>query len=177
MHPFLQHYSTVTVPTLKKQFTYASDFLVPKVEKVVINVGLGDLKENQGSMDQVAALIAKIAGQKPVYTKATKAVAGFKIRIGMTVGLKVTLRGERMHDFLQKMIVISLPRTRDFRGLTPGAITASGSLHLGIKDSMIFPEVANENTSHPMQVTIVAKTSSKEEARALYESLGFVFQS
>lgn len=177
MHPFLQQYKNVTVPTLKKQFEYSSEFLVPKVEKVVINVGLGDHKENQGSMDAIAALMAKIAGQRPIFTKARKAVAGFKIRIGMTVGLKVTLRGERMHDFMQKLIVVSLPRTRDFRGLPVNAITASGSLHIGIKDSMIFPEVANENTSHPLQVTIVAKTSSKEEARALYESLGFVFQS
>ena len=176
MHPFLKQYQEVAVPKLKESFSYASSYTVPKVEKVVINVGIGDLQGNQGSIDQVAGLIKKISGQAPVVTKATKAVSGFKIRQGMVVGMKVTLRGERMQDFLQKLIVIALPRTRDFRGLNPKSITANGSLHLGIKDSMIFPEVAQENLSHSLQVTLVSKTKSLEEARTFYEALGFVFQ-
>lgn len=177
MHPFIKQYQEVVVPALKQSFTYASLYTVPKIEKVVLNVGVGDLQGNQGSIDQVADLIKKITGQKPIETKARKAVSGFKIRQGMVVGLKVTVRGNRMNDFLQKFITITLPRTRDFRGINPKSITASGSLHVGIKDSMIFPEVAQETVSHPMQITLVAKTQSLEEARALYEALGFVFQS
>ncbi len=176
MHPFVKLYQDVAVPKLKENFSYASVYTIPKIEKVVVNVGLGDVLTNSGTVDQVAALITKITGQKPVPTKARKAVAGFKIRQGMVVGLKTTLRGERMNDFLQKLSVIALPRSRDFRGLNPGAITPNGSLHIGIKDSMIFPEVAQENLSHPLQVTLVASTSSLAEAQSLYESLGFVFQ-
>ncbi|CAN5199230.1 50S ribosomal protein L5 [soil metagenome] len=176
MHPFVKLYQDVAVPKLKENFSYASPYTIPKIEKVVVNVGLGDVLTNSGTVDQVAALLTKITGQKSVPTKARKAVAGFKIRQGMVVGLKTTLRGERMHDFLQKLSVIALPRSRDFRGLNPGAITPNGSLHIGIKDSMIFPEVAQENLSHPLQVTLVASTSSLEEAQALYEALGFVFQ-
>jgi large subunit ribosomal protein L5 len=176
MHPYIEHYTTKTVPALKAQFTYSSVYLVPKVTKVVINIGIGDIMTNGGTVDSVAAMLTKIAGQKPVRTKARTSVSGFKIRQGMEVGMKVTLRGERMQDFLHKLINVALPRTRDFRGLNPGAVTKDGSMHIGIKDSMIFPEVAQENTSHPMQITLVAKTASKEEARAFYESLGFVFQ-
>lgn len=177
MHPFAEQYATVAVPKLKEQFSYASDYLVPKVEKVVINIGLGTIKEDDGAIANVKQMLKKITGQQPIETKARIAVSGFKIRQGMTVGLKVTLRGKRMQDFLQKFTAVALPRTRDFRGLPEGAITDNGSLHIGIKDSMIFPEVAQENTTHPLQVTVVAKTSSKDEARVLYESLGFIFQS
>jgi large subunit ribosomal protein L5 len=176
MHPFVKLYQDVAVPKLKENFSYASPYTIPKIEKVVVNVGLGDVLTNSGTVDQVAALLTKITGQKSVPTKARKAVAGFKIRQGMVVGLKTTLRGERMYDFLQKLSVIALPRSRDFRGLNVGGITPNGSLHIGIKDSMIFPEVAQENLTHPLQVTLVASTSSLEEAQALYEALGFVFQ-
>jgi len=176
MHPFVQTYQTVAVPALTKQFTYTSTYTIPKIEKVVINLGIGEAGNNSGTVEQIAGLVKKISGQNPIYTKARIAVSGFKIRQGMIVGMKVTLRGERMNDFLQKLTTIALPRTRDFRGLTPTSITADGSLHLGIKDSMIFPEVSQENSSHSLQVTLVAKTQSKEEARLLYESLGFIFQ-
>ena len=176
MHPFVTAYQTVTVPALKEKFTYESEYTIPKVEKVVINMGIGDAGTNSGTVDQLANLIKKISGQAPIQTKARIAVSGFKIRQGMIVGMKVTLRGPRMYDFLQKFVNIALPRTRDFRGIPESSITANGSLHVGVKDSMIFPEVAQENTTHPLQVTIVAKTSSREEARAFYESLGFIFQ-
>lgn len=176
MHPFLEQYTKVAIPKLSEQFSYSSPYRVPKVEKVVLNMGLGDIKDNDAAVEAAFNLLKKIAGQQPVKTKARIAVAGFKIRQGMVVGLKVTLRGKRMNDFLQKLVTVALPRTRDFRGLNAGGITANGSLHIGIKDSMIFPEVAQENTSHPLQVSIVAQTSSTEEARALYESLGFIFQ-
>jgi len=176
MHEFIKTYQSATVPALKGSFTYDSTYAIPKIEKVVINLGIGEAGNNSGTVDQLAGLVKKITGQAPIQTKARIAVSGFKIRQGMIVGLKVTLRGERMYDFLQKFITVALPRTRDFRGIVPSSITASGSLHVGVKDSMIFPEVAQENITHPMQVTLVAKTSSQEEARALYESLGFIFQ-
>jgi large subunit ribosomal protein L5 len=176
MHPFVQHYQSAVVPTLKKQFEYASPYTMPKVEKVVVNLGIGEAGNNAGTVDQIAALVKKITGQAPIQTKARIAVSGFKIRQGMVVGLKVTLRGARMYDFLQKLTTVALPRTRDFRGLPASGITANGSLHIGIKDSMIFPEVAQETLSHPLQVTIVARTTSAEEARVFYESLGFIFQ-
>jgi large subunit ribosomal protein L5 len=176
MHPFVKAYQAVTLPALKEKFSYESDYTIPKVEKVVINMGIGEAGTNSGTVDQLAGLIKKITGQAPIQTKARIAISGFKIRQGMIVGLKVTLRGERMNDFLQKFITIALPRTRDFRGIPASSITAQGSLHVGVKDSMIFPEVAQENVTHPMQVTLVAKTSSLEEARTFYESLGFIFQ-
>ncbi len=176
MHPFVQQYQSVAAPKLKEAFKYESPYTIPRIEKVVVNMGIGETANNSGALDQLIMILKKITGQTPIQTKARIAVSGFKIRQGMVVGLKVTLRGERMQDFLQKFTNVALPRTRDFRGIPVGSITADGSLHIGIKDSMIFPEVAQENTAHSMQVTLVAKTTSIEEARLLYQSLGFIFQ-
>lgn len=175
MSTFTQHYQEKVIPKLKEGFSYVSDYTLPKIEKVVINVGFGDLKENDQAIKQLQSLVAKISGQAPVLTKARTAVSGFKIRQGMDVGMKTTLRGKRMNDFLQKLITVALPRTRDFRGLPQTAITDHGSLHIGVKDSIIFPEVAQDVFQHSLQVTLVAKTKSREEARLFYESLGFVF--
>jgi large subunit ribosomal protein L5 len=139
---------------------------------------MGDLIAAGKNTDEVIEFIAAIAGQKPVLTKATKAIAGFKIRQGMTVGAKVTLRGKRMQDFLAKLIQVAIPRTRDFRGLKASSIAANGSMHLGIKDSMIFPEVAQGSFQHPMQISLVVTPAcTPDEARILFEALGFVFQS
>lgn len=175
MHPFLTHYNTVVIPRLKEAKNYQSLFEVPRVSKVTLNIGIGDLAGNTKSIEEVSALLAQISGQKPVVTKARKAIAGFKLRQGMPVGLKVTLRSNRMHDFLSKLIQIALPRTRDFRGLKLSSITADGNLNLGIKDSAIFPELAQAGTAHGIQVTLVSNAASLEEARLFYESLGFVF--
>lgn len=176
MHPFIKQYEEIAIPRLKQENEYASTYLIPKVEKITINVGLGDVIANQGQIDQVLGLITKITGQKPVYTKATKAIAGFKIRQGMNVGLKVTLRGVRMYDFAAKLLQIALPRTRDFRGIPVSSINKDGSLHIGIKDSMIFPEVANENFSHPLQITFTVKNSDQKQSRVLFDALGVAFQ-
>lgn len=177
MNHFLNHYTTVTVPKLKESFSYASEYTVPKVSKVVINVGVGDIMSDSKAVESVSALVARIAGQRPMLTKARISIAGFKIRDGMTVGMKVTLRGTRMHDFLSKLIQISLPRTRDFRGLKPSAITADGNLNIGIKDSTIFPEAGQDVSLHGLQITLVSNAKTKEEAELLYTSLGFVFNS
>jgi large subunit ribosomal protein L5 len=177
MHAFLKQYNEVAVPKLKEQQSYSSPYLIPKIEKVVINVGLGDLIAAGKPLEELVTLVTLISGQKPVTTKARKAISGFKIRQGMEVGMKVTLRGARMHDFLIKLIQIALPRTRDFRGLKPSAVAPNGSLNLGIKDSMIFPEVSQGTFAHGMQITIVPTPCTSEEARLLYESLGFIFHS
>jgi len=177
MNPFSTQYNTVVAPQLKAQKAYASEYLVPKVTKVIINVGLGDVMTNNKAIDEVADLVGRIAGQKPVLTKARTAISGFKIRQGMVVGMKVTLRGSRMEDFLSKLIQIALPRTRDFRGLKSSGITADGNLNIGIKDSTIFPEAGQDITVHGIQVTLVSTAKTLEEAQLLYTGLGFVFQS
>jgi len=175
MHPFLTQYNEVALPKLKEFKNYESTYQIPSVSKVSVNCGLGDVMTNDKQIEEVSKLIGLITGQKPVETKARKAISGFKIRQNMVIGLKVTLRGARMHDFLAKLTQIALPRTRDFRGLKPSAITADGNLNIGIKDSMIFPEAPQEAGNHGIQITVVSSATSMEEARLLFESLGFVF--
>ena len=177
MHPYLTRYNQRVLPKLTEAKSYVSSYCVPKVTKISLNVGLGDLLGNDKAIEQVTGLLVAISGQKPVETKARKAIAGFKIRQGMVIGLKVTLRGQRMYDFLMKLLEISLPRTRDFRGLRASGITADGNLNIGIKDSIIFPEASQDSTNHGIQITIVSTARSLQEARLLYESMGFVFQS
>jgi large subunit ribosomal protein L5 len=176
MHPFDTLYNSVVVPRLTAQTAYPSSYLIPKVKKVIVNVGVGDCVGNSKALEEVIGLVTQITGQKPVTIKARKAISGFKIRENMVVGLKVTLRGVRMNDFLYKLIQVVLPRTRDFRGLPATGITADGNLNIGIKDSMIFPEISQSGTSHGIQVTIVSTASSQETSRQLYEAIGFVFQ-
>lgn len=175
MHPYLKQYNEVVVPKLVEKTSYASKFLIPKIEKVVLNVGIGSVVASGKPTDNVTNTLVAIAGQKPVVTKSRKAISGFKIRQGVEVGMKVTLRGTRMYDFITKLTQIALPRTRDFRGLKPTSITADGCLHIGIKDSMIFPEVSQDAAGQSLQVTLVSTARSQEEARLLFESLGFIF--
>jgi len=177
MHPFTIRYKEIVLPKLLEARQYPSTYLIPKVTKVSVGCGIGDVMTNGKAVEDVAKLLASITGQKPAEAKARKAIAGFKIRQNMVVALKTTLRGTRMNDFLIKLIEVALPRTRDFRGLKPSAITADGSLNIGIRDSMIFPEAAQDGTTHSLQVTLVSNARSKEEAQLLYESLGFVFGS
>jgi large subunit ribosomal protein L5 len=176
MHPFLTRYNQVSRPKLKEVGSYTSEYLVPRVTKVSINCGIGDLAGNQKTIDELANQLATITGQKPSITKARKAIAGFKIRENMVVGMRVTLRGERMQDFLTKLTDIALPRTRDFRGIPPTSVTAGGSLNVGIRDSAIFPEVSYGSLAHGLQVTVVSTATDMDEARTLFESLGFLFQ-
>jgi len=176
MHHFLNHYNQVVLPKLQETKSYTSRFEVPKVSKVTVNVGVGDLATDSKAIDALSEQISQITGQKPVVTKARKAIAGFKIRQNMPVGLKVTLRGPRMYDFLTKLIQVGLPRTRDFRGLKLSGVTSDGNLNIGIKDSAIFPELSQTGTAHGIQVTLVSNATNLEEAQLLYRSLGFVFQ-
>jgi large subunit ribosomal protein L5 len=166
MHEYQKQYTTVAIPKLTAEKQYASTYLIPKIEKVVINMGVGDLLTTGKDTKEAEAFLAAIAGQKAVVTKSSKAIAGFKIRQGMPVGMKVTLRGKRMEDFLIKLTTVVLPRTRDFRGIKPSSVASNGSLHLGIKDSMVFTEVSQGTFQHSLQ----------EEGRLLFESIGFVFQ-
>ena len=177
MHPFLTRYNQTVLPQLTAAKTYPSTFLIPKVTKVVINCGIGDLAGNDKAIEELATILTQVTGQKPVVTKAHKAIAGFKIRQGMVVGMKVTLHGERMQDFLIKLLDVALPRTRDFRGINPGGVTAAGSLNIGIKDASIFPEVPYGGMNHGLQVTVVSTAKTMEESQLLYHSLGFYFQS
>jgi len=176
MHAFVERYRTTAVPALKERTTYASEYLVPSLVKVIVNVGIGDIRDNNQALEQVFTAIQQITGQKPVYTKARISEAGFKIREGMKVGIKVTLRGERMHDFLMKLVEVALPRTRDYRGIKPSAVTTDGMLNIGMRDFTIFPEALLDTHVYGMQITVVSTAKTREEAELLYAQLGFPIQ-
>jgi large subunit ribosomal protein L5 len=175
MHPLLSIYNEVSVPALKSIREYASVYQVPKITKVSVNVGVGAIRDNNKAMEDLTKLLQAITGQKPVLTKARTSISGFKIRQGMVVGVSVTLRGERMNDFLLKLVQITLPRTRDYRGVRPTSVTADGNLNVGIKDSAIFPEAPQDGAGHSLQVTVVSTARTLEESRSLFETIGFIF--
>ncbi len=169
---------TDAVPGLQKDLGVANVMCVPRVEKVVVNTGIGKFIKNTEGIAEVEQAIKDITGQKPVFTKAKKSISGFKIREGQDVGMKVTLRGKRMWEFLDRLIVSALPRVRDFHGIDPKVIDASGNLNIGIKEHTIFPEIIAENVRHPFsfQVTVVSTAQNKDEAEKLYRALGFPLQ-
>ncbi len=171
-------YEQEVVPYLMKKFGYKSVMQVPKIDKIVINTGLGDIKDNQKSMQIVENELKLITGQKPVYRKATKSVANFKLREGMNVGLKVTLRGRRMYDFYDKLVSIALPRVRDFRGVSDKAFDGRGNYALGLKEQLIFPEITYDQVEkiRGMDVCIVTTAQTDEEARELLKALGMPFK-
>jgi large subunit ribosomal protein L5 len=177
MHPFVERYHTQAIPQLQSKGEYVSSYQIPRITQVTVNMGVGDYMNDGKELEQATRMLSLLTGQKPMTTKARKAIAGFKIRIGMPVGLKVTLRGQRMHDFLMKLIEIGLPRTRDFRGLKLSALTADGNVNIGIRDSIIFPDLPIDTKSYSLQVNIRTTARSVEETRTLCESLGFYFQS
>ena len=151
---------------------------VPKVDKIVINMGVGDAVSNTKALDAAVEELQIISGQKPVVTKAKKSIAGFRLREGMPIGAKVTLRGERMYDFLDKLIAISLPRVRDFRGVSKKAFDGRGNYTLGVKEQLIFPEIDYDKVSkvRGMDIVIVTTANSDEEARELLTQFGMPFQ-
>jgi large subunit ribosomal protein L5 len=151
---------------------------VPKVDKIVINMGVGEAVQNTKSLDSAVEELQTIAGQKPVITKAKKSIAGFRLREGMPIGAKVTLRGERMYDFLDKLIAISLPRVRDFRGVSKKSFDGRGNYTLGVKEQLIFPEIDYDKVSkvRGMDIVIVTTANSDEEARELLTQFGMPFQ-
>ena len=172
------YYDTEVVPALVKKFGYKSVMQVPKIDKIVINTGLGDIKDNQKSMQITENELKLITGQKPIYRKATKSVANFKVREGMNIGLKVTLRGNRMYDFFDKLVSIALPRVRDFRGVPDKAFDGRGNYSLGLKEQLIFPEITYDQVEkiRGMDVCIVTTAQTDEEARELLTALGMPFK-
>lgn len=174
----LVQYREEVVPYLMKKFGYKSVMQVPRLEKIVINTGLGDIKDNQKSMQIIEKELGLITGQKPIYCKATKSVANFKLREGMNIGLKVTLRGKRMYDFYDKFVSIALPRVRDFRGVSATAFDGRGNYSVGLKEQLIFPEITYDQVEkiRGMDVCIVTTARTDEEARELLRALGMPFK-
>jgi large subunit ribosomal protein L5 len=161
-----------------KRFNYTSVMAVPRLEKVVVNQGVGEAKDDSKVMDKAAKELGFIVLQRPVVTKSKKSVSNFKIRAGMPIGLKVTLRGVRMYTFLEKLIHIALPRIRDFRGINPSSFDGRGNYNLGIKEQLVFPEITYDmvDATRGFDVTIVTTAKTDEEGRALLEGLGFPFR-
>jgi large subunit ribosomal protein L5 len=174
-----EFYTKEVVPALKKQFNYKNVMQVPRLDKIVINMGLGEAIQNIKILDSALAEIAAITGQRPVITKARRSIAQFKLRAGMPIGCMVTLRKERMYEFLNRLINIALPRVRDFRGLPPHAFDGRGNYSLGLKEQIIFPEINYDKIDKIKGMNIVIATTAKtdEEGRALLRLLGMPFRS
>lgn len=173
-----ERYRSELAPALKERFEYRNIMQVPKVEKVVINMGVGDAAQDSKALDAAMRDLATITGQKPVVARAKKSVANFKIRQGMPIGCRVTLRGSRMYDFLDKLINIALPRIRDFRGVSPRSFDGRGNYSLGIREQLIFPEIDYDSIDklRGMDITIVTSADTDEEALELLRGLGMPFR-
>lgn len=178
MNRLNEKYNEVVVPSLMKQFNYKSVMEAPCVDKVVINMGIGEAIANPKLLDEAVAELAQITGQAPVITKAKKSIANFKLREGMPIGCKVTLRKEKMYDFLDKLMNISLPRVRDFRGVSVTSFDGRGNYTLGIKEQLIFPEINYDkvNKVRGMDIVIVTTAKTNEEAKALLQEMGMPFK-
>lgn len=178
MNSLKKQYQDKIVPSLTKEFNLKNAMAVPKVQKVVINVGVGKTLKDSKLLDAIIDDIRKITGQAPVKTLAKKSIAGFKIREKQVVGVVVTLRGQRMYDFLEKLIRIALPRVRDFKGISPKSFDGHGNYSLGLKEQMVFPETSRENLEHSFgfEVNIQTSTRDDKQAYALLKSMGFPFQ-
>lgn len=176
--PLKEKYENEVKPAMMKEFGYKNIHQVPRLEKIVINMGIGEGSRNKDIIDIHAKELAVIAGQKPVVTKAKKSIANFKIRKGMPIGLKVTLRGVRMYNFLYKLINLVLPKVRDFRGLNPNAFDGRGNYSFGLTEQLVFPEISPDQVKRVQGMDIVIVTTAKtdEEARKLLELLGFPFK-
>jgi large subunit ribosomal protein L5 len=177
MEKLREQYQKEVIPALMKKFNYKSVMEVPKLEKIVLNVGLGDIRENPKALENTINDLSIITGQKPVVTKARKSIAAFKIREGVNVGCKVTLRSEKMYEFATKLFNVALPRVRDFKGVSTKSFDGRGNYALGIKEQMIFPEIEYDKVdkARGMDVIFVTTAKSNEEAKALLEMLGLAF--
>ncbi len=173
-----EQYQKEVVPALIKKFNYKSIMEVPKLEKIVINVGLGDMKDNPKALDNTINDLSIITGQKPIVTKAKKAIAAFKIREGVNIGCKVTLRSGKMYDFAYKLFNVALPRVRDFRGVSNNSFDGRGNYSMGVKEQLIFPEIEYDKIDKIRGMDIIFVTTAKtdEEARELLSLLGMPFQ-
>ncbi len=172
------YYKTEVVPALMDRLGYANVMQVPRLVKIVVNMGVGEAKDNPKALESATAEMATITGQQPVITKARKSVAAFKVREGMAVGCKVTLRGERMWHFFDRLVSIALPRVRDFRGISPDAFDGRGGYSLGLKEQLVFPEIDYDDIDQirGMDIAIVTSASNDEEARELLSALGMPFR-
>jgi len=171
-------YRRDVVPALMKEFGYRNPMQVPKLDRIVLNVGMGEAIQNVKLLESAAAELGIIAGQRPVITKAKKAIAGFKLRQGMPIGAKVTLRSNQMYEFLDRLVSIALPRIRDFRGVSPKAFDGRGNYTLGLKEQLIFPEIQYDAVAsiHGMDITIVTTARTNDEGKALLRQLGMPFR-
>lgn len=178
MQQLKQKYNEQVRLAMMQQFGYSSVMAVPRIEKIVVNEGLGSSKEDSKAIDKAARELGLITLQKPIITKAKKSISNFKLRQGMPVGIKVTLRNERMYVFLEKLINIGLPRIRDFRGINPNAFDGRGNYNLGIREQLIFPEITYDMVDkvRGMDITIVTTAKTDEEARALLQAMGLPFR-
>ncbi len=174
---FKSVYTKEIVPKLKTQFGVKNTLAVPRLEKVVINVGLSKGLKDAAFIDAAESTLTRITGQKPVKTKAKKSISNFKIRQGMVIGMMVTLRGKRMYDFIEKLITITLPRVRDFRGISPKHVDKNGNLNLGIREHLAFPEIKADEIDrlHGLEIAIVTNAHDRARGLALFEALGFPF--
>ena len=170
-------YTNEVAPALLKKFNYKSTMQIPKLDKIVINIGLGEAKDNPKVIDAALNDLAIITGQKPVVTKAKKSIANFKLRQGMNIGVKVTLRGEKMYEFIDRLFNVALPRVRDFRGINPNAFDGRGNYSLGIKEQLIFPEIEYDKIDKIRGMDIIFVTTAKtdEEGRELLTLMGAPF--
>lgn len=178
MNRLAEKYFNEVAPKLKEQFGYSSTMQIPRLEKIVLNMGVGEAKDNAKTMESAVRDLTTIAGQKAVVTKARKSVANFKIREGMSIGCKVTLRGTRMYEFLDKLISIALPRTRDFRGINPNSFDGHGNYAMGAKEQLIFPEIDYDKIDkiRGLDIIMVTTAETDEEAKALLDGLGMPFR-
>jgi large subunit ribosomal protein L5 len=173
-----EFYKKKIVPELKTRFGYKNDMQVPKIEKVVLNVGLSKGLKDSIFIEAAESTLMRISGQKPLKTRAKKSISNFKIRKGMVIGMKVTLRGKRMYDFLEKLIKVTLPRVRDFRGLSYENFDQNGNLNIGIREHIAFPEIKADEIEklHGLEIAIISTAKNKEESLALFTALGFPFK-
>ena len=172
-----EKYTNEVVPALTEKFNYSSVMAVPKVEKIVLNMGVGDAVNNSKNLEKAAAELAMISGQKPLITKAKKSIAGFRLREGVAIGAKVTLRGERMYEFLDKLVTVSLPRVRDFHGVPTRSFDGRGNYTLGVKEQLIFPEINFDDVDkvRGLDIVIVTTANTDEESHELLTGLGMPF--
>ena len=173
-----EKYLAEAVPALQQKFGYKNVMEIPRLEKVIINMGLGDCKDNAKALESAVAELTQIAGQKPLVTKAKKSVANFKLRQGMNVGAKVTLRGARMEEFIDKLVNIALPRVRDFRGVSAKAFDGRGNYSLGIREQLLFPEIEYDKVEkiRGMEIVFVTTAKTDEECKELLKLLGMPFE-
>ena len=174
----LERYRNDVIPAMMKEFEYDNVMRVPRIQKIVLNIGMGEALQNAKSLDAAAADMVTIAGQKPVFTKAKKSIANFKLREGNTIGVTVTLRQERMWSFLDRLVSIALPRQRDFRGISPDSFDGHGNYSLGLREQLVWPEIQYDKVDkvRGMAITVVTSAPTDEEGRRLLALLGMPFQ-